>query len=341
MNLASLDRPAVLAAVDEFDRLGRDGFLRTYGFGPAKSYFLQLNGKLYDSKAIAGYAHGLTAGRRLRSGDFTGGDKSVAHRLRALGFAVVTTRNPDWTRDEIVLACALVAENAWRQLGDNDPRVIELSLLLQAPAVHAIDNRRPDFRNPAGVARKTADIATRHPNYGGKQTNGNRLDGEVLRDFIEKPRTMFELARKIRAYFVAPDAGRPSIPDPDLEDASVDEGDVLRREHLRRERDVGIRKAKIASVLSKGLLLACEVCGFDFEQNYGTHGAGYIECHHRLPLHVSGPTRTRLADLALLCSNCHRMIHRFKEWLTVEDLKAIVTATRSGRTASAVEGVGP
>lgn len=31
--------------------------------------------------------------------------------------------------------------------------------------------------------------------------------------------------------------------------------------------------------------LACEACGFDFEATYGPRGAGYIECHHVVPLH--------------------------------------------------------
>ena len=28
-------------------------------------------------------------------------------------------------------------------------------------------------------------------------------------------------------------------------------------------------------------------------------------------------------DLSLLCSNCHRMIHRKKKWLTIDELKNI------------------
>ena len=72
----------------------------------------------------------------------------------------------------------------------------------------------------------------------------------------------------------------------------------------------------------------CEACAFDFGRFYGPHGLDYIELHHRTPLHVTGPTKTRLADLALLCSNCHRMIHRARQWLTVEELSALVTAQR-------------
>ena len=104
------------------------------------------------------------------------------------------------------------------------------------------------------------------------------------------------------------------------------EGGIALRAHLRRERDPRLRRKKIAATKRRGLPVACEVCSFDFGAEYGPHGLDYIECHHRVPLHVSGETQTRLADLALPCSNCHRMIHRSKQWLTVEDLQNIVAA---------------
>ncbi|MEV4457357.1 HNH endonuclease [Microbispora sp. NPDC049633] len=68
---------------------------------------------------------------------------------------------------------------------------------------------------------------------------------------------------------------------------------------------------------------------FDFEHTYGPRGAGYIECHHIVPLHVSGPVTTKLDDLALVCSNCHRMIHRSAPWLTPSELRKLVNVKRS------------
>lgn len=64
-------------------------------------------------------------------------------------------RNPDWTTDEVVLACELVVWNGWRQLDDGVLRVTELSALLQGLPLHAPHTRMPNFRNPNGVARKT------------------------------------------------------------------------------------------------------------------------------------------------------------------------------------------
>ena len=66
------DRNAVLAALAEFKRLGRDDFLQKYGFGKSMRYFVLFRGQCYDSKAIAGAAHGYQFPDigPLRSGDF-------------------------------------------------------------------------------------------------------------------------------------------------------------------------------------------------------------------------------------------------------------------------------
>jgi hypothetical protein len=94
VSLAELtDHRAVLQALAEFDRLGRDRFLKVYGFGPARTYFVHHAGHLYDSKAIAGVAHGmqLRGGRPLPASAFSGGEATVARRLQSLGFEVVRT----------------------------------------------------------------------------------------------------------------------------------------------------------------------------------------------------------------------------------------------------------
>jgi 5-methylcytosine-specific restriction protein A len=89
--LNDLTREAVLDAISEFDELGREPFLEKYGFGRSRGYFIEHKGKPYDSKAIGGAAHGKLGGgfQALSSGDFSGGDKTVARRLRELGFTVL------------------------------------------------------------------------------------------------------------------------------------------------------------------------------------------------------------------------------------------------------------
>jgi len=90
MTLSDIDQAAVLRAIEEFDHLERDAFLQKYGFGRSRAYFLRHGGKLYDSKAIIGVAHGYSGDGRstLSAAQFTGGELTVAQTLRGLGFEV-------------------------------------------------------------------------------------------------------------------------------------------------------------------------------------------------------------------------------------------------------------
>ncbi|MFC7817014.1 MULTISPECIES: hypothetical protein [unclassified Streptomyces] len=90
MALNEITRAAVLKAVEEYDRLGRDAFLERYGFGPSRSYLLRIDGKEYDSKAVVGAAHGCLPGRNpLGRDEFSGGKDHAAKLLSDLGFDVV------------------------------------------------------------------------------------------------------------------------------------------------------------------------------------------------------------------------------------------------------------
>lgn len=90
MALSDIDRQAVERALEEYDRLERAPFLEKYGFGPANTYFIRAGDRRYDSKAILGAAHGFLSGQAaLKPAEFSGGEATVARRLRELGFEVV------------------------------------------------------------------------------------------------------------------------------------------------------------------------------------------------------------------------------------------------------------
>ncbi|WP_423911183.1 HNH endonuclease [Candidatus Spongiihabitans sp.] len=77
--------------------------------------------------------------------------------------------------------------------------------------------------------------------------------------------------------------------------------------------------------------LKCACCGFDFFTTYGKIGRGFIEAHHTKPvstLHEDGE-ETHLDDIALVCSNCHRMLHRRRPWLGMEDLSELLVANKT------------
>ena len=60
--------------------------------------------------------------------------------------------------------------------------------------------------------------------------------------------------------------------------------------------------------------LRCQACDLDFEERYGKIGKGFIEAHHLKPIakleEGVAVTYDVAADFAVLCANCHRMIHR-------------------------------
>lgn len=71
----------------------------------------------------------------------------------------------------------------------------------------------------------------------------------------------------------------------------------------------------------------CMACGFDFSRIYGPRGEDYIEVHHLKPVsEVEAGTRVSPKnDMAVVCSSCHRMIHRRKDdILTIEQLRSIL-----------------
>ncbi len=74
--------------------------------------------------------------------------------------------------------------------------------------------------------------------------------------------------------------------------------------------------------------LACEVCDFNFEDKYKSLGRGFAECHHRKPLsELTQENKIQLKDLAIVCANCHRMLHRTRPLKTVEELKKMINRT--------------
>ncbi|MCK1607251.1 HNH endonuclease [Bradyrhizobium sp. 166] len=97
---------------------------------------------------------------------------------------------------------------------------------------------------------------------------------------------------------------------------SAHEGEAWKRTALitQRIREHKFRAKKIEEALAKNHgRLICEVqgCGFDFFRRYGDIGRNYAHVHHREPLSkapMSGKT-LRLADLAIVCANCHAMVH--------------------------------
>jgi len=101
---------------------------------------------------------------------------------------------------------------------------------------------------------------------------------------------------------------------PGPEDLAGLEGEARKHFVVHRAREQRLRVAKIREALARDAgQLRCEVprCGFDFAETYGRLGRAFAHVHHLKPLGARGsPSATRLSELAIVCANCHAMIHR-------------------------------
>jgi 5-methylcytosine-specific restriction enzyme A len=306
------DSGSVLRALEEFDTLGREAFLDKYGFGKATGYFVDIGGTLYDSKAIAGAAHGYQHGTPLTNDEFSGGDATVANRLEALGFEVTRPdRLPNWSRDELMLALHLYLTTrdmiGW---GTGTKEVIALSHELRSLRISPDSVRsNPKFRNPSGVALKLANFASIDPDREGKgMPHAGAGDLATWTAWAHRPDELAAAVAAIRARGESDDAP----PDTgEEEEYEAPEGRILYRELVAEKKK---------AVLKKAGRLACEVCDFESATAFGVDGV--IDVHHLVPLHKIGESVTTLADLALVCPTCHRVIHKHQPFITPAKLRA-------------------
>jgi len=95
--------------------------------------------------------------------------------------------------------------------------------------------------------------------------------------------------------------------------------------HRSQERNQTLVGQKKAQALKRDGNLACEACGFDFSTVYGARGEDFIEYNHTKPLrHLKPGTKTKLSDLALLCSNCHQY-GPCPPWLSMDELRGLIS----------------
>lgn len=238
-------------------------------------------------------------------------------------------RNPKWHRDEIILALDLYFKLEPGQIHARNPAIIELSKVLNKLPLF---EERPDsvkFRNANGVGLKLSNFLALDQTYDGKGMQSySKLDQQVFESFQHQKQQLALLAANIRDTVLNESLNHKLYAigeEPDDSLATVEEGMVIYRLHKYYERNSKINRQKKALHLKKYGQLDCEACDFNFHKTYGDLGKGYIECHHTTPLsQIGGETITTLNDLALVCSNCHRMIHRGINNVSVGDLWGIV-----------------
>lgn len=108
------------------------------------------------------------------------------------------------------------------------------------------------------------------------------------------------------------------------QEASFPEGLLVEKLHMSRERNRRVVELAKKEFIEKHGRLFCEACSLDPEKRFGSakFQNRIIEAHHDVPLSDDKHDgKTKVSDLRMLCPTCHRAIHTFRPWLTVERLR--------------------
>lgn len=242
-------------------------------------------------------------------------------------------RNPAWTRDELILALDLYLRHRESPPSKDSAAVKELSSVLNELGFAMEYAVRRTFRNPSGVYMKMMNFRRFDPAYTAQGKvglqRGNKDEEVVWKLFAHDPKRLAEVSSAIRSCIANPPGRSDPIEDdePGIQDA--EEGRILTRVHRQRERSRKLVEQVKALALKQTGRLVCAACGFDFVDKYGPSANGIIDVHHTKPLHtLAEGHRTSIHDLALLCANCHRVVHASRPWLSIEEVASLCAVAR-------------
>lgn len=109
------------------------------------------------------------------------------------------------------------------------------------------------------------------------------------------------------------------------EEATFPEGSIKYRLHKYKERSRNLVIQAKVRFKEADPEMKCQVCEFSFMKKYGSIGIDFIEAHHVFPIsELTSETDTKIEDLAMVCSNCHRMLHVRRPWLEIHELKKLL-----------------
>lgn len=232
--------------------------------------------------------------------------------------------NPDWTRDETILALDLYFVSKGHVPSAHDPRIKELSGLLRSMPFHELASRKDSFRNPDGVAFKLQNL--RQVATGKGLGNVSKMDRQVWAELGSTPEEVRRLSDVIRAGIkIAESTGRL---DDDGEEEFL-EGRVLTALHKKRERNPKVRRMLLKARRKAGRPI-CEMCLSTCMSTDKRLEDAMFEAHHLIPISSAMTRKTSLQDLALLCANCHSILHRAisveRRWLGVSEGRKLLSS---------------
>lgn len=103
------------------------------------------------------------------------------------------------------------------------------------------------------------------------------------------------------------------------------EGKIVERMHKARERNNQVISFAKEKFKKQNGRLFCQV--------YGDIGKDFIEGHHTIAIsEMIADHKTKVKDIAMLCANCHTMVHKKRPWLTMKDLDKLIKNKKNGNS---------
>lgn len=210
-----------------------------------------------------------------------------------------------FTRDEVILALDVFYSSPKGRVTADSDEIKELSLLLNRLPIHPVENRRADFRSPAGIT--TQLIRFRSSCISGKKgQNVGELFFHVAFEYEDRVNELHSIARAIRKNKEA----FVSLFGSPLEDNGFPEGILLGHLHNIIEQRDG---AKLA------MKDHCEICNSSPALCYRNVGQ-LLQTHLVVAPTLMDYSEKYTADSFLtVCPTCHAALHRYRPWRTKEN----------------------
>lgn len=236
--------------------------------------------------------------------------------------ATAKKTNPNWTREELILALDLYFNLDQGQMHKGHPDVIKVSNELRALNIHQEIPDEKEFRNPSGIARRLGNFKTMDSGYKGKGLpNSGKLAKQVFNEFANRKDKLKKEADLIRQLYLRPKNEASIVSEPKGKYKS----DFFFQFHKNRETDPMVMKVKKEMVLTATKNLKCEVCGFDSLSFYGEIGNDLMEIHYNKDLKSEpGFESSEMNDFVIVCSNCHKALDKNFGLLDAADLKKLI-----------------
>jgi len=361
MALSDLTASAVVEAIEEFDRLGRNAFLEKYGYGRARDYWLVSDSRYYDSKAVAGAAHGYLPGRApLTHDEFSGGKVTVQTTLENLGFKIIGPGQNTPPLPEEVLTNKEISDRfaVGNMGGMRRSKKGGLLVLISDPFKGLYHDRwEGDVCHYTGMGKKGDQSINFSQNRTLAESSDTRIPvhlfealehqrytyvGEVFLSDVPYQEEQVDVEGRARQVWVFPlkvmEGG--IIPEPTVEQARAIENIQSRKARrlptpeLRVRAELGTRKPARRETQSSTYVrnpavaeyvkrVANGICDLCREPApfRNKEGIAYLECHHIVWLSKRG--EDAIGNTVALCPNCHRKMHVLNRSMDQKKLKAL------------------